>query len=515
MQNNILVYVIYEPNELLKKWNINLYKEFKDIFTKMICVINGKLNDESMDILNNHFSEIIIRENKGYDVTAYFETVSKLITNYDDIDEITLCNNSIIGPMNSLKKMFNTMRNKECDFWGITSNGNKNTASYHIQSYFISLKKEVLYSEHLKEYIKAFPVIINQNDAISKVETQFTNHFINKGFKADTYIHRSDNCPVDIVFADPVLSLIQGNPFIKVKSFIQSTKQIFRDLTNNSELFTYIEKNTDFNINSLYLELIKDYSYDDLDIILNNNLFINEEINDEENQDIINTCTIVCYDYITSNHITMIKENYYFPINTIFKEISTFQDIINILKDYHDFDIYTVLNLTNYAFTKERINYKILKNKYKLFINSENYYKRIINKLLNSNIVSTYIPADFIGGVTYSYKSKPINTAYNLIKNNKKNILESKTIDVFSMASSFIIKKQVRDEIIKYDTSNVNGYESFIVGSQLIRYITHYMNFLTKKILNTEYINSYIGNSSYIIKNKSFKDLLKEKFKRI
>ena len=58
-----------------------------------------------------------------------------------NVENLLLVNDSIIGPFIDIRKILDSMNNKNVDFWGITSAGAK--SEFHIQSYFCISKRSV------------------------------------------------------------------------------------------------------------------------------------------------------------------------------------------------------------------------------------------------------------------------------------------------------------------------------------------------------------------------------------
>ena len=68
----------------------------------------------------------------------------KLGLNYlknKNVENLLLVNDSIIGPFTDIRKILDSMKNKNVDFWGITSAGVE--TEFHIQSYFCISKRSV------------------------------------------------------------------------------------------------------------------------------------------------------------------------------------------------------------------------------------------------------------------------------------------------------------------------------------------------------------------------------------
>ena len=165
-KDRVILYVIYEKKGILDEWYENLFNEFKRHGSYLICVVNGKLNADSANLLDKYFNKVIYRENKGYDVTAYKEGILHLFRENLLNKELVLCNNSFFAPIYPFDEMFKTMADKEYDFWGITSSAKHGDIPYHIQSYFYLFRENVVKSNEFISFFQNMKEIKNYQDAV-------------------------------------------------------------------------------------------------------------------------------------------------------------------------------------------------------------------------------------------------------------------------------------------------------------------------------------------------------------
>ena len=88
----------------------------------MLVICNGDISKEGKERFNEIADEVIVRPNQGYDITSYKLALKKI--NYNatgQYDEVILCNSTLFGPFYPFEEMFNDMRLKDLDFWGITN----------------------------------------------------------------------------------------------------------------------------------------------------------------------------------------------------------------------------------------------------------------------------------------------------------------------------------------------------------------------------------------------------------
>ena len=117
----LIIYFIFDKNGIVDDYITYMLEDLKKNSTEIAVVCNGKLNVEGRKKLEKITSTIIVRENKGLDVWAY-----KTVLDYYgweklcSYDEVIMMNYTIMGPVYPLREMFETMGQKDLDFWGIT-----------------------------------------------------------------------------------------------------------------------------------------------------------------------------------------------------------------------------------------------------------------------------------------------------------------------------------------------------------------------------------------------------------
>nr|QGT50688.1 hypothetical protein Elusimicrob1349_1580 [uncultured Elusimicrobia bacterium] len=163
-----------------------------------------------------------------YDFGSWQELINKL--GYDKLqeyDRLILCNDSVFGPLFNLQSIFDTMEEKNVDFWGIT----KNTflEKEHIQSYFVVLKKHVFESQVFRNFFKNVKKEQTKYDVVLNYELNLTKLLQQAGFSYDVLIDNAKiNCfitkqqffnPLDpCLYWKQILKL--GSPFLKKALFV-------------------------------------------------------------------------------------------------------------------------------------------------------------------------------------------------------------------------------------------------------------------------------------------------------
>jgi len=180
--NRAIVFVHYDRDNIVDDYVYHYLKELEKNASYLIFISTAQLLDKDVKTLSHHCSKVVIRENIGYDFMSYKTGLESF--NYQNYDEVVICNDSVYGPLYPLETVFEKMQNNTCDFWGITDNTDFN---YHLQSYFLVFKKHVISSVTFKEFWEQVKVLHNKDEIIKKYEVGLTKSLLDKGFSSTIY----------------------------------------------------------------------------------------------------------------------------------------------------------------------------------------------------------------------------------------------------------------------------------------------------------------------------------------
>ena len=247
------VFAHYDKDSIIDDYVIYYIENLKKIADIVIFVSCNNLSDEEkMKLDVNH---IISEEHKEYDFGSYKRGFFYLKENnlLNDIDELIFANDSCYAPLFPLVDMFHKMDNEQCDFWGVTEdkygliknprreNKYKRCYNPHLQSYFIVIKKQVIYSEAFNKFIENIKQETFKNDIIINYEIGLSNQLEANGFRYSQYIkskYRPGNIMInkwkDVLVKDlcPFLkcSIIRGYNYLYVD--INETESILESISN-------------------------------------------------------------------------------------------------------------------------------------------------------------------------------------------------------------------------------------------------------------------------------------------
>lgn len=193
----VAVFAHYDKDAELTNNTLKILEQLKLVCERIIVVSTnldiGELKKLSPDV------ECYIRENVGYDFYSYKYGIGKI----DDLyiyDELILINDSFfIGTNFDIKKIINDAENNIFDICGLVDSYQFH---YHIQTFFVVIKKEALLSVWFNNFWRDVTILNTKLDIIFKYEIGLSqsaiSHSLTVGscfqWKNSSYVHALFNC---------------------------------------------------------------------------------------------------------------------------------------------------------------------------------------------------------------------------------------------------------------------------------------------------------------------------------
>lgn len=270
----VAIYFFYDKDGVVDRYVNYFLEDFKKNLDRLIVVCNGKLTPEGRQEFSKYTNEIIVRENKGFDVWAYKEGIEYIgWDNLKNYDELIMLNMTIMGPVYSFKEMFDEMDSrKELDFWGITKFHKFPVDPWglikygyipeHIQSHFIAVRKPMLTSYEFRQHWEKMRMINTYFESVSYHESIFTKKFNDKGFKSDSYINSDDLKDfTDHPIIDYPKKIIEEKrcPIFKRRSFFNPYDDFLtRSIGGQSlKLYNYLKENKKYDTDLIWENLLR------------------------------------------------------------------------------------------------------------------------------------------------------------------------------------------------------------------------------------------------------------------
>jgi len=302
----LAIYFFYDQFGEVDRYIDFFLQNFAQSVNKVIVVCNGILSNNGRKIFEKYTSDIIVRENTGFDVWAYKTGIDFIgWENMKQFDELILLNFTVMGPVVSFSDVFSKMeKEKELDFWGLNTHYGDTVACFdgnpygyipkHIQSHFTVFRRKLLMSQLFMKYWNNVPEISNYKEAVGKHESFITKYFEDNGFRWSCYTkdeHLSKLTPYPLVDL-PVETIKNcGSPVFKRKNFMLEKKHFLMSGSSgnvNNELFSYIQKETEYDTNLILENIIRTSKHDTL--ISSLNLYYTPCVKSEVYQKAIAVC---------------------------------------------------------------------------------------------------------------------------------------------------------------------------------------------------------------------------------
>ena len=91
------IYVFFDKDGIVDEYNDFFLKGLKDVVSHLLVICNGEVSQDGRNRLEHIADEVLCRENKGYDVTAYKEGILK--PGFEELmqyDEVVVCNDTCL-----------------------------------------------------------------------------------------------------------------------------------------------------------------------------------------------------------------------------------------------------------------------------------------------------------------------------------------------------------------------------------------------------------------------------------
>lgn len=536
-------------------------------FQELYIVSNGSLDFETFQYFSNLTKNVYVRENEGLDAAAFKRALTCYIgwNKLQDFDEIVLFNDTFYGPFFEFKNIFHEMDAKDYDFWGISA-GYKavdgwNVMPYkyipdHIQTFFMAFRKEMFCADDFKNYWMNLPDWKSFFEVVTQHELILTDLFSKMGYKwgvfSNTELYKSDDINKNYnLYAYSAFDMVKKLrfPFIKRKNFTEprASRLYMGNTYDLGKVVRYVQKDTEYDINLIYQDLINHNNVKTLYESMNMNYVLPSNL-DICDKNVLKDCLIV----IQCNGFNGLKS---FIPNL--KELGKFCDIAFLFSNKMDIQEIEKVLLEN------KVKYKTIKSisssiqgipalwllgrdiqayKYLCFLHDCSYYKENFPEPIYDNLLCT-LQENTIKNCNFLYNTLKLlenneylgllETPFALhnryfhyladywesdFENIKKmaNILGLKCflddkIGGISRGGAFICKTNIFNEILKLEvveTDYQNGglFSEFtpIQWEKILPYMCQHYQLFTGIIMSNEYAALEITNLKFY-----FADLLK------
>ena len=262
----LLLYVHFNKFNSISEHVLYQLEKMRPHFNKVVFISNSHISQaQEQDLKKTLVDEILLRKNIGFDFAAWRDGMK--LVGFEELksyDSITLMNDTCFGPLWDLEPIYQKFeKDEQVDFWGMTNFRQTKDFPEHIQSYYLSFKKNVVNSTVFQDFWQQIQDYTNVQDVIEHYETQVTTNLTQAGFRYQTVFDtlQADDMGMlypDFSYYNPTAILKHRVPFIKVKTIGASeglTPYILED----------IERSTDYPVDLIVKHMsridLPDYPY--------------------------------------------------------------------------------------------------------------------------------------------------------------------------------------------------------------------------------------------------------------
>ena len=137
--------------------------------------------------------------------------------NVSEYDSVTIMNDTCYGPIWDINEVFEKYDSDlSTDFWGMTNHRATKRFKEHLQSYFITFKKQVVQSKEFKNFWSNVREYTNVQDVIDCLESPVTNIFVDAGFNYE-YVSKIDMPPNTYAYYNSTENVLLPNRSVSVR----------------------------------------------------------------------------------------------------------------------------------------------------------------------------------------------------------------------------------------------------------------------------------------------------------
>lgn len=246
----LIVYVVWDRRADVERYVAHALEGLREHAAQLMVVVNGSLTDAGRATLEPLADEILVRENRGFDIWGHKDALDHLGDRIDEFDEVLLTNDTWFGPVRPYGPVFARMEASPADFWGMTDHAREEpnpftgvgVLHYHLQSFWIAVRRRMFSSQAWEAYWRDLPAMPDYFDAVLQHEAVFTQHFADAGFRHDVAFPSEDYPTDHPALFNPDLLLEDGCPLLKRRPFFHYPPFLDRHAVIGREILREVER---------------------------------------------------------------------------------------------------------------------------------------------------------------------------------------------------------------------------------------------------------------------------------
>ena len=226
----ICLFAHYDPSGDVADYVLRYLREIQDKggFEIVFLSTAPYINPPAIDSLKDLVYLLIRRPNIGIDFGSWSCGLGILDQLEQQYDSVLLANDSVYGPIGDLSEIFRRAQNTDKDFVGLMDSREN---GYHLQSFFLLLKKRTLASAFLREFKQHFKYGLSRRSIIWRYEIGLTQKLQAEGlsglslFSSDQYGNPGSNATMN-----------RGLDLVKYQNFPFIKRKVIGKLMNANDL---------------------------------------------------------------------------------------------------------------------------------------------------------------------------------------------------------------------------------------------------------------------------------------
>lgn len=225
----LLLYVHYNRLGDVAPHVLYQLEQLRPLFDKVMFISNSpvKVQDQERLGVQGLVDDLVQRANQGYDFAAWKEGMEQRgWSSLTDFDSLTIMNDTCFGPLYDLTPWFERFEaDQRVDFWGMTNHRRTRRIQEHVQSYFISFKRQVVNSEAFQVFWQGVGLEDDLLEVIDNYEIGLSLALKKAGFRYkvifDTRWSWTSNLRnPNFTYYEPLKTIKAGLPLVKVKALM-------------------------------------------------------------------------------------------------------------------------------------------------------------------------------------------------------------------------------------------------------------------------------------------------------
>ncbi|GAA4060643.1 rhamnan synthesis F family protein [Microbacterium laevaniformans] len=190
---------------------------------EIVVIVNGALTPDGRETLERYAEDVVVRPNEGFDIGAHRDALRRMRGRLEEFDEVVMTNDTWFGAVRPWAGVFERMDARACDFWGLTDHAavspnpltRRGTAPYHLQSYWIAARREMVLSASWQRYWDRLGALDSYVDAVLRHELKFTSWFSDRGWVGDVAFGVANYATENPSLFEPLDLIADGCPALK------------------------------------------------------------------------------------------------------------------------------------------------------------------------------------------------------------------------------------------------------------------------------------------------------------